>query len=101
MPTKKTAPKTQPKPDLTIEYEGAPPALFLLRDGPASRWLTKDRGLAEDFMQAGTFKPEEAAELVAASHGNLSMTVLAAACRNEIAKANPTVLAALAAFGGR
>ena len=91
-------PKPEPKPDLVYEIEGAPPKLFVVRDGDG--WLTPDGALTTTKLtHAGTFSEEKAQEL---SRGNYVVEPLEGAVRERMHGANPIVLQALAvALGTR
>ena len=92
----KKTPKPEPKPDLVYEIEGAPPKLFVLRDGDG--WLTPDGALTTTKLtHAGTFSEEKARELAKDSY---VVEPLEGAVRERMMGANPLVLQALAAALG-
>jgi hypothetical protein len=91
--------KPEAKPDLVYEIEGAPPALFVIHSIGSDAWVTRDgTGWSTEFLNAGTFSEARAKEL-AAEHQVI--TPLSEVVRARAVGANPVVLAAIAALGGR
>lgn len=114
MPTKKTQPKYSgadvaharrqaarqpPKPELTyVPEDGAPKAFVVyLANG---EWRTREGGSTASLLGAGTFHELLARELAALSPGNTVIS-LERAVREATRSANPVVLQAIAAMGGR
>jgi hypothetical protein len=91
--------KTAPKPELVYEVEGAPAKVFLVADVAEGKWFVSEgKGWSGRFLAAGTF-PESQARAVA--DDRYEVISLDAAIRSQLLGANPIVLQALAALGGR
>lgn len=90
-----------PKPELTYELEGAPPKLFVLYDRRADHWVSSERGLVRDLMHAGTFTEAQAKTIAEPPFAELEIRPLAEVVREQVSGANPVVLQAIAALGGR
>lgn len=96
---KKPMPKTAPKPDLTYVPEGELPKLFLVRVAGGTSWWTKEGGTSDSLLNAGTFTQAAADEL--ATRTGDQVIPLERAAQEACRSANPVVLAAVAALGGR
>lgn len=92
----KPAPKRDPKPELVYELEGAPPQLFVVFDLNGS-WKTVE-GWTTQFTRAGTFTEERARAL---AEDRFTVVPLRDLVREHVVGANPIVLQAIAALGGR
>lgn len=102
MPKKKT--EEPPKPELTYEIEGAPPALYLVWSENVEMWLAPNCvGFTPYMLGAGTFTEEKAEELVRDDRigSRLSVKPLLDAVREQVDGANPVVLQTIAALGAR
>lgn len=102
---KRPAPKTEPKPELVYEIEGAPPKVFVIRHKPSRTWWGPDEaGYTGELARAGTYS-EERARLIESRRGEDEAVALDVAAREYVTEhftgGNPVVLAAIAALGGR
>lgn len=98
---KKTTQKSEPKPELVYELEGAPPLLFVIRDRPTGRWWgPNEAGYVDSVLKAGTY-PETRARQIERQREENEAVLLAVAVRDAVTGANPTVLQALFAMGSR
>lgn len=96
---KKPAPKTEAKPELTYEIEGAPGRLFTVWSRALEQWLGVDReNWTRELFRAGTFPEAKARELA----GEMFIVQpLDQVLREQLVGTNPAVLQAIAALGGR
>lgn len=95
--SKKPAPKSQPKPELTYVPEGELPKVSLVYLASGD-WRTKEGGSTASLLSAGTFAEGIARELALAGDDVIS---LERAVLEATRSANPVVLAAIAAKVGR
>ena len=91
-----------PQPDLVYETEGALPKMFLIWYGPESVWWrANSAGYTSSFLAAGTYSEEQARAALSGLERGDKIVPLDQALREQLRGANPQVLAAIAALGGR
>lgn len=100
---KKTPSKPKPpQPDLVYVPEDGPPRLFLVRHKPSGTWWgPNEAGYTEALPRAGTYSEAKARELEKRRDGEDEAVPLDQAVREFCGAANPYVLQAIAALGGR
>lgn len=99
---KKPQPKADPKPELVVEYEGAPPKLFVIRHKPSGTWWGPQQcGYFASVLNAGTYSEAEARRIEAKRGTGEDEAVPLEVAVREAGKPNPVVLQALASMGGR
>lgn len=97
----KPKPKSEPKPDLHVVYDDAPPRLFVIRHQPSGTWWGPDEaGYFGSLLRAGTYSEEKARE-IEQRRGEDEAVPLDVAMRDFVSGATPTVLQAMFALGGR
>lgn len=96
---KKPAPKSEPKPELVYEIEGAPPKLFVVWSGALEHFLANEAGGWTPFLlSAATFAEAKALELAGET---FTVRPIGDVVREQVSGANPVVLQAIAALGAR
>lgn len=94
-----TLPRRAPKSDLHVVYDDELPRLYVIQC-PEGWWRPHEAGYTASLAAAGTYPESQAVEIAKRRDGDLAVP-LETAVRELVGEANPVVLAAIAALGGR
>jgi hypothetical protein len=97
----KKSKQEEPKPELQVIYDDAPPRLYVIRHLPTGTWWGADRaGYTGQLTRAGTYT-QQALKTCNLREGEDEVVELSVATRDFVSGANPTVLQAMLALGSR